>query len=153
MAEVIESLSRLDVRAGEEDGGDAATAATAVFTRAPARQPGRRRWLTWAGAAAALGLLGAVAATQLPRERQEPAAGDEAPVETAVEAAPAPRTSDPKLREHLALARFFADRGEYDDAIGAYEEALAIEPGNAAATKGRAQARRARAAEQALLAE
>lgn len=56
------------------------------------------------------------------------------------------------MTEALALARFHLDEGDYDSAISEIEAALAAAPESGKLAAALASARRAKAAEQALLA-
>ena len=56
-----------------------------------------------------------------------------------------------KIKQRLAHARSRFEEGDYDAAISAYEEVLAIDPRNAAAQSGLRDTRSAKAAEEAIL--
>lgn len=78
-------------------------------------------------------------------------------VAPAAEPAPAAKPTGPTpaqraaYRDHVKIARFFLDRGDYAGAIEELDQALAILPGDQSATRIREAAVRAKQAEDAIL--
>ena len=145
MAEVIVALQGIDPRAEAGHASDVSSAETIAIEETVPEQRTSRRWLGWVGVAVVVtAVVGIVAFRLFPRNEGLPV---EAPTTTAeIRTEP-----DPQIREHLTMGKFFADRGEYDDAIREYEAALAIEPGNRDASRSIDQARSAQAAERAVM--
>lgn len=84
-------------------------------------------------------------------EAPKPAAEAPKPKEPAEKKAEGPTAAQQaKFREHIELARFFMDRGEYADALEELDGALAAIPGNPEATKMRASVVQAQKVEESL---
>jgi hypothetical protein len=86
----------------------------------------------------------------------------EVPAAAARPAAPAPAAAEPTaapatdqagtvVTDALALSEFFLDRGDYDSAIGELEAALARVPGDQRLRAALEKARKAKAAEAAVV--
>lgn len=144
MAAVILALERLTDVAQPEQRAEG-TAATTVEIDQSRRSASRSRaWVRWSALAAGLGLAGSAAFWLVSREGE--------PMPQPAKPIPEVRTEpDPRLREHLELGSFFADRGEYDDAVKEYEAALAIDSANRDASEGLKRVRSASEAERQVL--
>jgi serine/threonine-protein kinase len=160
MTEVIAALQGLDPRAKAERAGDVTSVETVISEkRYEVRRKPRAR-LGWVGLAVGVASLVVLAALQFMTRPRGPLLEEQTTAGALIRARQRERQvaetrsqPDPRIREHLTMGKFFADRGEYDEAIGEYQAALELEPGNGDASKGIDLARSAQAAERKVMGE